>query len=146
MKAAAQVMRDALAEADPPGTSLYAANTERVMRELDELDWEIRGIYASLPEASKNLITTHDGYRYLASTYGLTVAGFVTPVAGSEPSIQQRQRLQRTIRDLRVPAISLIGILACEAQFCVRSPMKTGFRWVPYIPIRSMMRHPTMRI
>ena len=107
MKAAAQVMRDALAEADPPGTSLYTANTERVMRELDELDWEIRGIYASLPEASKNLITTHDGYRYLASTYGLTVAGFVTPVAGSEPSIQQRQRLQRTIRDLRVPAIFL---------------------------------------
>jgi len=107
MKAAAQVMRDALAEADPPGTSLYTANTERVMRELDELDWEIRGIYASLPEASKNLITTHDGYRYLASTYGLSVAGFVTPVAGSEPSIQQRQRLQRTIRDLRVPAIFL---------------------------------------
>ena len=107
MKAAAQVMRDALTEADPPGTSLYTANTERIMRELDELDWEIRGIYASLPEASKNLITTHDGYRYLASTYGLSVAGFVTPVAGSEPSIQQRQRLQRTIRDLRVPAIFL---------------------------------------
>ena len=57
MKAAAQVMRDALAETDPPGTSLYTANTERVMHELDELDWEIRGIYASLPEASKNLIT-----------------------------------------------------------------------------------------
>ena len=31
----------------------------------------------------------------------------MTPVAGSEPSIQQRQRLQRTIRDLRVPAIFL---------------------------------------
>ena len=61
MKAAAQVMRDALTEADPPGTSLYTANTERIMRELDELDWEIRGIYASLPEASKNLITTMTG-------------------------------------------------------------------------------------
>ena len=54
-------MRDALAEADPPGTSLYTANTERVMHELDELDWEIRSIYASLPEASKNLITTMTG-------------------------------------------------------------------------------------
>ena len=61
------------------------------MHELDELDWEIRGIYASLPEASKKPDYHHDGYRYLASTYGLSVAGFVTPVAGSEPSIQQRQ-------------------------------------------------------
>lgn len=106
-KASAQVIRDALAQADPAGTSLYAANAERLLDELDALDEEIRGIYASVPESGKNLITTHDGYRYLASTYGLSIAGFVTATAGGEPSIQQRQRLRRTIEDLRVPAIYL---------------------------------------
>ncbi len=103
--AAAQLIRDTLTAADPAGAATYRANTEALLTELADTDRELHRIYGQLPDAAKNLVTTHDGYRYLASTYGLTVAGYVSPGAGVEPSIQQRERLRRTIDDLAVPAL-----------------------------------------
>lgn len=105
VKAAAQVMRDSMTRADPAGAAEYAANTQKLLGELDSLDRDLHGIYGSLPESSRNLITTHDGYRYLAETYGMKVAGFVTAAAGSEPSVQQRNRLRTTVEDLQVRAL-----------------------------------------
>ena len=104
-KASVQVIRDALISADPEGASEYATRTEQVMKELDAL--------------ARNLVTTHDGYRYLASTYGLHIAGFVSASASGEPSIQQRQRLRRTVEDLKVPAIYL------DKSTAMRSPVLT---------------------
>ncbi|MDY6051698.1 MAG: anchored repeat ABC transporter, substrate-binding protein [Rothia sp. (in: high G+C Gram-positive bacteria)] len=101
----AQLMRDTLIAADPAGAATYRANTEALLAELEGTDQELHRIYDQLPDAAKNLVTTHDGYRYLASTYGLNIAGYVSPVAGVEPSIQQRERLRRTIDDLAVPAL-----------------------------------------
>lgn len=103
--AAAQLMRDTLTAADPAGAATYRANTDTLLAELADTDRELHRIYGQLPAEGKNLVTTHDGYRYLASTYGLTVAGYVSPGAGVEPSIQQRERLRRTIDDLTVPAL-----------------------------------------
>lgn len=103
--AAAQLMRDTLTAADPAGAATYRANATALIDELTRTDQELHTIYGRLGPSQKNLITTHDGYRYLASTYGLTIAGYVSPGAGVEPSIQQRERLRRTIDDLAVPAL-----------------------------------------
>ena len=89
------------------------------MKELDSLDAQLRQVYGGLPESARNLVTTHDGYRYLASTYGLHIAGFVSASASGEPSIQQRQRLRRTVEDLKVPAIYL------DKSTAMRSPVLT---------------------
>ena len=89
------------------------------MKELDTLDAQLRQVYGGLPESARNLVTTHDGYRYLASTYGLHIAGFVSASASGEPSIQQRQRLRRTVEDLKVPAIYL------DKSTAMRSPVLT---------------------
>lgn len=118
-KASVQVIRDALTSADPEGASEYATRTEQVVKELDALDAQLRQVYGALPEAARNLVTTHDGYRYLASTYGLHIAGFVSASASGEPSIQQRQRLRRTVEDLKVPAIYL------DKSTAMRSPVLT---------------------
>ena len=118
-KASIQVIRDALTAADPAGASEYAARTERLTAELDALDARLHDIYGALPEEARNLVTTHDGYRYLATTYGLRVAGFVSASASGEPSIQQRQRLRRTVEDLKVPAIYL------DQSTAIRSPVLT---------------------
>lgn len=103
--ASVQLMRDTLVAADPAGAATYRANADALVAELLVVDAEIRALYASLPDSGRQLITTHDGYRYLAQTYGLTVAGYVSPGPGVEPSIQQRERLRRTIEDLQVPAL-----------------------------------------
>ena len=65
-KASVQVIRDALISADPAGSSEYATRTEQVMKELDALDAQLHQVYGALPESARNLVTTHDGYRYLA--------------------------------------------------------------------------------
>lgn len=103
--ASVQLIRDTLSAKDPAGASVYRANAQELIAELESTDAEIRAIYEALPDQGRNLITTHDGYRYLAQSYGLTVAGYVSPGPGAEPSIQQRERLRRTIEDLGVPAL-----------------------------------------
>lgn len=105
MMAAAQLMRDTLISADPAGAKDYRANTEALLAELARTDTELRQVYGQLPDTARNLITTHDGYRYLASEYGLTIAGYVSPGPGVEPSIQQRERLRRTIEDAGVTGL-----------------------------------------
>lgn len=104
-KASVELMRDTLAAADPKHASAYNSNASALLNDLDALSRELTATYEALPAQAKHLITTHDGYRYLAKTYGLNTAGFVTPAPGSEPSIQQRQRLRQTIQDLHVPAL-----------------------------------------
>ena len=47
------------------------------------------------------------------------IAGFVSASASGEPSIQQRQRLRRTVEDLKVPAIYL------DKSTAMRSPVLT---------------------
>lgn len=103
--AAVQLMRDTLSSADPSGASIYRAKAETLLEELSATHQELTAIYGGLSSSQTNLVTTHDGYRYLASAYGLTVAGYVSPGPGVEPSIQQRERLRRTITDLGVPAL-----------------------------------------
>lgn len=105
VEAAVQVMRDSMIRADPAGAVEYAANTQKLLHDLDSLDHDLHAIYSSLPVSAKNLITTHDGYRYLAETYGMKVAGFVSAAAGSEPSVQQRNRLRTTVEDLHIQAL-----------------------------------------
>lgn len=107
VKAAVQLMRDSLKAADPAGAADYDRNTRQLLGDLDTLDADLRATYGSLSKSAQNLMTTHDGYRYLAETYGLKVAGFVTAVEGAEPSPQQRSRLRRTVEDLQVPALYL---------------------------------------
>lgn len=104
-RASVELMRDTLAAADPAHTSVYRSNASALLKDLDALDNELSATYNALPAEAKYLITTHDGYRYLAKTYGLDTAGFVTPAPGSEPSIQQRHRLRQTIEDLGVKAL-----------------------------------------
>lgn len=104
-KAAAEVIRDQMIAAAPSRASLFEANTRDLLRNLDGLDRELRTIYDAMPKQRRSLITTHDGYGYLADTYGLKVEGFVAPAPGTEPGLQQRRRLSRAITDLHIPAV-----------------------------------------
>ncbi|MDN5618732.1 MAG: anchored repeat ABC transporter, substrate-binding protein [Kocuria sp.] len=105
VKAAAQVMRDHMAKVFSQYASAFQANAHAYLGFLDGLEQELREAYGSLPESRRALITAHDGYGYLAEHYGLKVEGFVAPVPGTEPGLQQRQRLARAIRDLHIPTV-----------------------------------------
>lgn len=102
-----RVIRDTLIDVDPDGSSQYHANADATIRELDDLDREVRETLEQIPEGQRHLVTTHDAYAYLANAYGLSVAGFVSPNPDLEPSLQDRVRLSQTLIDLDIPAVFL---------------------------------------
>jgi anchored repeat ABC transporter substrate-binding protein len=104
-KAYVQVICDALVEIDPQGRETYEANRDVYLSELDDIDAEVAEAIASIPEADRQLVTTHDAFGYLADRYGMQVAGFVVPNPAAEPSAKQVEALTETIADLEVKAV-----------------------------------------
>jgi anchored repeat ABC transporter substrate-binding protein len=104
-KAYVQVIADALIELDPDGREEYEANRDAYLTELDDLDTEVAAAIATIPEADRQLITTHDAFGYLADAYGMQIAGFVVPNPAAEPSAKQVEALTETIADLQVQAV-----------------------------------------
>ncbi len=104
-KAYVEVITNALIEIDPDGREEFEANRDAYLAELDALDAEVAAAIDTIPEANRQLITTHDAFGYLADRYGMQVAGFVVPNPAAEPSAQQVEQLTETIADLDVPAV-----------------------------------------
>lgn len=104
-KSYAQLIRDTLKKRDPAGAKTYDANCRAYESRLDALDRYVRDQIGRIPADRRQLITTHDAFGYLADAYGMTVAGFVVPNPAQEPSASDVQKLSRTIKNLKVPAV-----------------------------------------
>jgi anchored repeat ABC transporter substrate-binding protein len=115
-KAYVQIIRDTLAVRDPGGAAGYRQRTADYLAELDRLDSEVRARIATIPADRRQLVTTHDGFGYLAKAYQLTVAGFVVPNPAQEPSAAQVRKLTETITNLRVPAVFMEPNLTTRAS------------------------------
>ncbi len=79
-------IRDALIAADPAGATVYRANADAYLTELDALDREVRDMAAKIPLGRRNVISTHYAFGYFAAAYGIH---FIAPQGVSteaEPS------------------------------------------------------------
>ncbi|KHK02717.1 metal ABC transporter solute-binding protein, Zn/Mn family [Desulfovibrio sp. TomC] len=65
-------MRDALIQADPQGSSAYAAGYARFAAACDALDADIKKIFADLPAGEHKFMVFHPSWGYFARDYGLT--------------------------------------------------------------------------
>lgn len=84
-------IRDGLSRVDPDNAREYAANAEAFMRELDELDAELRIILSVLPEDRRTFLVFHPSWGYFATAYGLKQASI--EVEGKEPSPRDMARI-----------------------------------------------------
>ncbi|WP_084576741.1 anchored repeat ABC transporter, substrate-binding protein [Corynebacterium tuscaniense] len=107
VKAVVKVVRDELSAADPSHSAQYNTNAESYLAELDRLNDDVKEALAQIPQDHRNLVTTHDGYGYLADAYGLNLAGYITPNPSVEPSPRDIIALTRTLENLGVPAVFL---------------------------------------
>jgi zinc/manganese transport system substrate-binding protein len=100
-------IRDALAEADPPGAATYRRNAARYIRRLERLDRQTAACIDRIPAPLRKLVTTHDALGYYAARYGLDVIGAVIPSLSTQaqPSAGDIQRLVDQIRRTGVRAI-----------------------------------------
>ncbi|TCC51374.1 anchored repeat ABC transporter, substrate-binding protein [Kribbella capetownensis] len=119
-KAYVQLIRDTLISKDPDGKQTYTDNTAAYLNQLTDLDDYVRTTLATIPPDRRQLVTTHDAFGYLASAYGMTVAGFVVPNPAQEPSVEQVRKLSDTIRNLKVAAVFTEPNLARRASVLVQ--------------------------
>lgn len=126
-----RVIRDNLVALDPEGAPGYRQRAADYLKKLEKTDERVTELLEKIPSQRRNLVTTHDAYGYLANAYGLTVAGFVAPHPGSEPSIKDRQRLAATLRDLNIPAVFLEPQLARGRSTVATIARETGVHVCP---------------
>lgn len=104
-------IRDGLIAADPAGQAAYTSNAAAYIQQLLDLNAELKRQAATLPPASRKIVTNHDAFPYFAREYGFTVVGDVLGNPASEPSAGDLAELVRRIRAEQVKAIF------SEAQF-----------------------------
>ena len=95
----------ALTELDPEGASVYAANADGFLDELDALDAAVREAVGTIPADNRTLVTYHDAWTYFARDYDLEYATAVQPTDFSDPSASEVRAVIDLVRELQVPAV-----------------------------------------
>ncbi|GGG01128.1 metal ABC transporter solute-binding protein, Zn/Mn family [Paenibacillus aceti] len=72
---ATETIRDALVSYDQANADLYKANADKYIKQLEELDEEVRTAITEIPEAGRVLVTAHDAFGYFGEAYGIKVMG-----------------------------------------------------------------------
>ncbi len=95
-----------LAKVAPANAALYAKNAQAMTTELTQIDGWIKSQIATIPEASRKLVTTHDALGYYSKAYGLPVEGALEGISTEEkPTANRVKELVKTIEDDKVPTI-----------------------------------------
>jgi manganese/zinc/iron transport system substrate-binding protein len=95
----------ALVEADPQHAAEYSSRTTAYLQELAELDAWVRSRVATVPPASRVLITAHDAFGYFGRAYGFEVMGLQGISTTAEAGTSDVQRLAALIVARRIPAV-----------------------------------------
>ena len=104
----------------PEYTALFDSNLRTILADLDVL--QAYGEEALLHLGCRQLITFHDGFSYLADSFGLSILESVEEESGSEASASQLKHLIQLTQAHSLPAIfterngaaSAAGVIAAE--------------------------------
>jgi len=147
-------IRDALVAADPENAETYEANAEAYIADLTVLDTYIREQVATIPEANRILVTSHDTFGYFADAYGFEVMNVLGSVSTevADPGAGEIAELIGEIQERGVPAIftenisnpALVEQVANEAGVFVAPTLYTdalGQSGTPGETYLSMLRY-----
>lgn len=111
---------DGLCGVFPEYKETFQGNCSQLKEELAEL--QAYGETALFSLSSRELVTFHDGFGYLAQAFDLTIAAAVEEESGSEASAKELIKLITLVEELGIPAIftetngsvSAAGIISSE--------------------------------
>lgn len=116
----------------PHHAATFAANATRYRAELAALDADIRATLAAVAPARRQLVTTHDSFRYFSRRYGLRLVASIWGISTeTEPSAQEVARIVEAIRAHAVPAVfaettinpKLMKRIAADAKVKLGEPL-----------------------
>ena len=96
-----------LCAADAAGCEVYQRNAQAYTTQLKALDREVRDAYASVPQAQRKVITSHDAFGYHAAEYGLA---FLAPQGVSTESEASARGVARLVRQIKAQNIKALFV------------------------------------
>jgi zinc/manganese transport system substrate-binding protein len=142
----------ALASADPARAAAHREAGEAYAARLEALDGWIRQQLATVPEAKRVVVTSHDAFGYFGAAYGIRFTAPQGISTAAEPSAAQVARLIRQIRAEGTTAVFLENMgnpatlerLAREARVRIRGRLYADALSAPDGPAptyEAMFRH-----
>ena len=99
------VVRGALTELLPDKSDTFAKNADAYKAELAKLDEYAKTKVATIPEAARVLVTSHDAFNYFGRAYDLEVLGVQGLSTESEAGLQRVNELVTLLVDRKVAAV-----------------------------------------
>lgn len=94
-----------LSAVDPGNATLYARNAEVASGRLTALDAECRAAFATIPEARRKVLTSHDAFGYFGAAYGIR---FLAPQGLSTQAEASAAGVAALIRQVRGEGITAV--------------------------------------
>lgn len=107
-------IRDGLVLVDPAGKQTYETNAAAYVKQLLDLDGELKQQAQTIPAGRRKLVTNHDAFPYFAREYGFTIVGDILGNPETEPSAGDLAQLVQRIKQEDVKAVF------AESQFSPR--------------------------
>lgn len=117
-------IKAALCEIDAEGCPVYTANAEAYSAEIASLDAEMKAAIATVPEADRKVITTHDAFGYFAEAYGITFMAPEGISTNSEASAADVARLIDQVKHDGVKALFIENM--ADARLVQQIAAETG--------------------
>lgn len=102
---AVEVIRDKLAERDPPNAAAYRTNAARYLDELARLDAYAEQVLTSVPAERRLLVTAHDAFNYFGRRYSFEVVGVQGLSTESEAGLRRVEELVGLVVGRGLPAV-----------------------------------------
>lgn len=96
-----------LCAVDAPACAVYQRNAADYTAQLNTLDSDIRAAWAAIPEAQRQVITSHDAFAYYAKDYGVT---FLSPQGVSTESAASAKGVGMLIRQIKKDNIKALFV------------------------------------
>lgn len=119
-----ETIQSNLAKVAPENAELYAKNAKAITNELTQIDGWIKSQIATIPTASRTLVTTHDALGYYSKAYNIPVAALEGISTEEKPTAARVKETIKAVEKAKVPTIfaeltinpKLIETVAKEAK------------------------------
>lgn len=101
---------DAFCVADKDGCATYQQNAAAYDAKLDAAEKEVKETVASIPEAKRTIITSHDAFGYFENAYGITFRAPEGISTDADPSAADVAKLIEEVRKEKAAAIFVENI------------------------------------
>jgi manganese/zinc/iron transport system substrate-binding protein len=98
---------EALVKLDPAGADEIRQRAAAFVATLDEVDAQVRGRLAAIPDGRRVLVTAHDAFQYFGRAYGIEVVGVQGTNTESEAGLGDINRLVDLLVEREIPVVFL---------------------------------------